>query len=57
VKQFANMMVREHGKSEASLDAIRSASGEFPRWRSAKENHRELQARLEKLRGADFDRE
>ena len=56
VKQFASMLARDHSKAEVSLNAIASRQG-IPELAQREENHRELKARLEKLRGADFDRE
>jgi putative membrane protein len=56
VKQFASMMAREHSKAEVSLNAIASRQG-IPELAQREENHRDLKARLEKLRGAEFDRE
>jgi putative membrane protein len=56
VKQFATMMVRDHSKAEASLDAIASRQG-IPALSQREAKHRELMDRLSKLNGAEFDRE
>jgi len=56
VKQFAKMMLTDHSKAGASLEAIASRQG-IPALAQREEKHRELKDRLSKLHGAEFDRE
>jgi len=56
VKQFGAQMVRDHGKANEELKGIASAKAiQPPAQLDAK--HAELSARLQKLSGAEFDRE
>jgi putative membrane protein len=56
VKQFAQMMVRDHGKALNELkQAVKSAAITEPANLDSK--HQELYERLSKLNGAEFDRE
>jgi putative membrane protein len=56
VKRFASMMVADHSKSGAALDAIATRQG-IPALAQREEKHREIKDRLSKLNGAEFDRE
>jgi putative membrane protein len=56
VKQFAEMMVRDHSKSGAELkQAIRAHDVDAPE--GVDDKHQRLMDRLGKLSGAEFDRE
>jgi putative membrane protein len=56
VKQFGAQMVRDHGKANDELKGIAAPKGiQPPAQLDAK--HAELSARLQKLSGAEFDRE
>jgi len=56
VKQFAQMMVRDHTKAESDLkQAVKGQNIEEPKQLDAK--HQALYEKLSQLKGADFDRE
>ena len=56
VKQFASRMVEDHGKANTELKSIASAKGvQLPT--SLDRKHTRDMERLQKLSGADFDRE
>jgi putative membrane protein len=56
VKQFAQMMVQDHTKAGAELKQIASTYN-IPVATALSEKHQNLQDKLSKLRGAEFDRE
>lgn len=56
VKQFAEMMVRDHTQGGDSLKALAQQHSIQPRT-EMEERHRDLMDRLSNLKGADFDRE
>jgi putative membrane protein len=56
VKQFADMMVTDHTKAGSELKPIAQRYG-IPMPSQLDEQHRDLQAKLAAMRGAEFDRE
>ena len=56
VKQFAEMMVRDHTQAADSLTQI-SQQHAIQTRSAMQEHHRDLMERLSKVQGADFDRE
>lgn len=53
VKRFARMMVKEH---TAAMEQLRQAAGGAQLPATLDEKHRDVQERLSKLQGAEFDR-
>ena len=56
VKQFADMMIADHTKAGSELKPIAERHG-VPMPSQLDEKHRDLQAKLAAMRGAEFDRE
>ena len=57
VKQFGQMMVKDHTKAGEQLKQIAAQYNIQPETTALDDDHQDLMERLSKLRGAEFDRE